>query len=211
MTLTTTSYAILGLLDIRDWTAYDLAQQAGRSLAHAWPVSESQLYAEPKRLADEGLITISHTAAGPTRRRQEYAITEAGRQALRDWLAQPPAPPRVQAEVMLRCLFATSGSKDDLVAAVEATRQDTLDSYLSSVEYVEGYLRGDNPFPERLHVNLPWVELVRDLHMTLLDWTDRTLERLEDWDDTNTGPPQDFVEAQLQALPLPGRARGLQS
>ena len=63
MKLTTTSYAILGLLDLRDWTAYDLAQQAGRSLAYAWPVSESQLYAEPKRLAEEGLLTISRAAA----------------------------------------------------------------------------------------------------------------------------------------------------
>ena len=210
MKLTTTSYAILGLLDLRDWTAYDLAQQAGRSLAYAWPVSESQLYAEPKRLAEEGLLTISRAAAGPTRSRQVYAITPPGRQALRDWLGEKPAPPRIQAEVMLRCLFATSANKAALASAIESTRQDVLDSYLGSIGFVEAYLDGDNPFPERLHANLPWMALVRDLHMTMLDWADRTLEQIDGWTDTINGPPRAVVEAQLQELPLPGHARGLQ-
>jgi DNA-binding PadR family transcriptional regulator len=211
MKLTTTSYAILGLLDLRDWNAYELAQQAGRSLAHAWPVSESQLYAEPKRLAEEGLITIDLAAAGPSRRRQTYAITPAGRRELRGWLARKPAAPRLHAEVMLRCLFATSGTKDDLINAVESTRQDVVDSYVDSVEFVEAYLRGDNPFPERLHVNLLWMTLVRDLHMTILDWTDRALEQIDAWQDTTHGPPSQVVDAELQALPLAGRARGLQA
>jgi hypothetical protein len=47
--LTTTSYAILGLLNIKPWSAYELTQQAQRSLRYAWPKSESHLYAEPKR------------------------------------------------------------------------------------------------------------------------------------------------------------------
>lgn len=210
MKLTTTSYAILGLLDLRDWNAYDLAQQAGRSLAYAWPVSESQLYAEPKRLAGEGLITIRLAAAGPTRRRQTYAITPAGRRELRDWLSRKPAAPRLHAEVMLRCLFATAGTKEDLQAAVVATRQDVADSYVGALEFVEAYLRGDNPFPERLHANLPWMALVRDLHLAIIDWADRTLEQIDAWDDAAHGPSREEVEAQLQALPLPGRARGLQ-
>ena len=48
--LTTTSYAILGLLNIKPWSGYELTQQAQRSLRYVWPKSESHLYAEPKRL-----------------------------------------------------------------------------------------------------------------------------------------------------------------
>jgi PadR family transcriptional regulator AphA len=209
MKLTTTSYAILGLLDLRDWTAYELAQQANRSLAYAWPVSESQLYAEPKRLAEAGLLTIRHEAAGPERRRQLFAITRTGRTTLHEWLRSEPAVPRVQAEVMLRCLFATSGSTADLTAAVESTRQAVLDSYLAGHEFVDEYLRGDNPFPERMHVNLPWMALVRDLQLAIIDWADRTLEQVDAWSDTEAGPGPAEVEAQLQALPVPGRIRGL--
>lgn len=209
MKLTTTSYAILGLLDLRDWSAYELAAQASRSLAFTWPVSASQLYAEPKRLADAGLITVHHAAAGPERRRQEYAITDAGRRALRDWLSTEPLPPRLHVEVMLRCLFATSGDLDDLRAAVSATRAAAARTYEAGFGLVDEYLHGDNPFPERLHTNLLWMRLARDLQLTLVDWADRTLEVLDTWSDVAVGPDEATTRAELEALPEPGRRRGI--
>ncbi len=48
--MTTTSYAILGLLAIRPWTTYELTQQMQRSLSRFWPRAESKLYEEPKKL-----------------------------------------------------------------------------------------------------------------------------------------------------------------
>lgn len=55
--LTTTSFAILGLLAIQPWSTYELAQLMRRSLQFVWPRAESNLYAEPKRLVDAGLAT----------------------------------------------------------------------------------------------------------------------------------------------------------
>ena len=49
---TTSTYAVLGLLAIRPWSAYELAQQATRSLRYAHPRSESHVYEEAKRLRD---------------------------------------------------------------------------------------------------------------------------------------------------------------
>ena len=53
--LTTTSYAILGLLAIRPWSTYELARQMQRDLRFVWPRAESNLYAEPKKLIAHGL------------------------------------------------------------------------------------------------------------------------------------------------------------
>ena len=109
---------------------------------------------------------------------------------------------------MLRCLFATSGSAEDLRSAVNATRQSTLDAYLAGHEFVDEYLQGDNPFPERLHANLLWMALVRDLQLTIIDWADETLDLIATWEDSETGPGPDAVVELLQSLPRPGRARG---
>ncbi len=185
--LTTTSYAILGLLDIRDWTAYELAQQATRSLAFVWPVSETQLYAEPKRLERHGLITIRTAPAGPERNRQVLSITGAGRGELRNWLHTPPSAPRLQAEILLRCLLAPSGSTDDLQSALDRTRTALEESLSQGASLVEAYQRGENPFPERLHANLLWMELVRDLHLLLLGWVDMAGHRVDQWTDTASG------------------------
>ena len=41
--LTTTSYALLGLLSVKPWSTYELTQQMDRSLGRFWPRSTSKL------------------------------------------------------------------------------------------------------------------------------------------------------------------------
>jgi DNA-binding PadR family transcriptional regulator len=185
--LTTTSYAILGLLDLREWTAYDLTQQARRSLAYVWPISESQLYAEPKRLSREGFLTISSRAAGPQRTRQLLRITPKGRRALRRWLATEPAAPRIQMEVLVRALFATSGTKADLLSSLQATRRSAEEAYRYGRSILESYKAGTNPFPERLHANILWMVFVHDLLRLTMEWVDFAAGEVDRWDDTAAG------------------------
>jgi len=187
MPLTTTSYAILGLLDLRDWTAYDLTQQARRSLTFVWPMSESQLYAEPKRLQQEGLLTITDTSAGPRRTRQLLSITDSGRKALRGWLATEPSAPRVQMEVLVRVLFATAGSKEELLSALESTRVRTQEAYDHGLSLLADYQSGGNPFPERLHANVIWIVFVRDLLLLTLNWLSFARKQVEQWTDSSLG------------------------
>lgn len=200
MPLTTTSYAILGLLDLQDWTAYELTQQAHRSLDFVWPISESQLYAEPKRLAREGLITIRSRAAGPRRTRQVLQITDEGRRALREWLATEPAAPRMQMEVLVRTLFATSGTKEDLLAALAATRESVQAAYDLGGSITRAYQEGDNPFPERLHANILWMVFVRDQLVLTLRWIDFAAEEVRQWEDTTTGGDRARVAELLEAM-----------
>ena len=62
--LTTTSYAILGMLAIKPWTTYELAKQMERSLKNFWPRAASRIYEEPKRLAALGLAKATADAVG---------------------------------------------------------------------------------------------------------------------------------------------------
>lgn len=86
--LSTTSYVVLGLIALRGpSTPYDLKRAIGHSIGYFWPFPHTQLYTEPARLADEGLLTLHTEEAG--RRRKTYTITQAGRDAVRAWLQQP--------------------------------------------------------------------------------------------------------------------------
>ena len=82
--LTTSSYAVLALLDIKPWTGYELTNQAQRSLRYAWPKSVRLLYSEPKKLVELGYATTYKEETGK-RSRNVYEITDAGRQALGEW------------------------------------------------------------------------------------------------------------------------------
>jgi PadR family transcriptional regulator AphA len=84
--LSTTSYVVLGMIALRGpSTPYDLKRAVGHSVGYFWHFPHAQLYSEPDRLADLGLLALSVEDTG--RRRKTYSITGAGRDALRDWLA----------------------------------------------------------------------------------------------------------------------------
>src|SRR5260370_275846 len=116
--LTTTSYAILGLLSLRPWSAYDLSKQMKRSLDLCWPRAERAIYYEPKNLLAHGLVEAK-TESNGRRTRTVYTITPRGRRALKRWLAQPSSTrPEFESEAVGRALFAEHGSKNDLLPAL---------------------------------------------------------------------------------------------
>src|SRR6516225_11580209 len=95
--LTTTSYAVLGLLSIKPWSNYELTQQMDRSLGRIWPRAVSKLYEEPKKLVDHGYARASSEQNGQ-RARTVYAITAKGRRALASWLNEPGEGPVLEFE-----------------------------------------------------------------------------------------------------------------
>jgi DNA-binding PadR family transcriptional regulator len=82
-----TSYLVLGITALRGpSTPYDLKRFVQLSIGHFWPFPHTQLYAEPARLAEAGLLEESREEDG--RRRRHYAITDAGREQLDEWLRE---------------------------------------------------------------------------------------------------------------------------
>ncbi|WP_116043693.1 PadR family transcriptional regulator [Amycolatopsis palatopharyngis] len=90
--LTITSFVVLGLIALRGpSTSYDLKRASGHSIGYFWPFPHAQLYSEPRKLAEAGLLTVEEETNG--RRRQTFSITEEGREALAEWLNQPIRDP----------------------------------------------------------------------------------------------------------------------
>ena len=78
----TLRYAILGLLNRRDMSGYDLTKEFETTLAEFWGAKHSQIYPELKALADEGLIAYQIEISGTVLEKKVYSITERGRTAL---------------------------------------------------------------------------------------------------------------------------------
>jgi PadR family transcriptional regulator AphA len=87
MRLTAVSHIVLGLLDqAGEATPYELHQMVS-GLSDLWSVPRAQLYREPERLAQAGLLAETREQTG--RRRRRFRLTSAGRKALRQWLDHP--------------------------------------------------------------------------------------------------------------------------
>src|SRR6266542_1762296 len=176
--LSTTGFSILGLLALRPWSAYELTQQIHRSLRYLWPASERNLYAEPKRLAAAGLVRMRREAVG-RRSRTVYEITPAGREALRRHLATPPAPPQLEFEALQRLFYADQGSKQDLLAALDATSRQVEQLLHDGLQQVRGYQTDGGPFPQRLHLIMLFTRFYADFLLLVRDWVARARRRRE--------------------------------
>jgi len=186
--LTTTSYAILGLLSLRSWTTYELAEQMQRALGLFWPRAVSGLYEEPKKLVTAGLARASADDVG-RRRRTRYEITARGRRALASWVGTPGQGPVVEFEQLVKVFFAEYGSKDDLLTTIEGVRADLAERAALTASVPHDYLEGRGAFAERL----PWLVLIG----RFLDEIDQAVDRWAAWAaETVAGWPDDLTEAE---------------
>jgi PadR family transcriptional regulator AphA len=86
-----------------------------------WAAATSEWYAEPKRLAELGYLHAER-APGRTHERTHYTLTDAGRDALRAWLAEPSAFTRIQCEPVVRLLGAEYADPEAVVRSLESLR-----------------------------------------------------------------------------------------
>ncbi|WP_310773743.1 PadR family transcriptional regulator [Mycobacterium sp. Z3061] len=178
--LSTTSYAVLGLLSLRSWTGYELAQQGRRSLRFCWPKEDSVLYEEPRRLVARGLASAVREQNGG-RSRNRYEITDEGRRALREWLGEPSSPPRIELEPCLRLLFADHGDREDAIRAITVLRSWAQDHIDSLNDILGQYQAGEAPFPDRLHIAALGARFISDFFSTITTFSDLAEAEIKNW------------------------------
>ena len=186
-----TAYVILGLLSIEpnlSGSGYELHKAIEDNFGSFWGESYGQIYPTLKQLAAEGLIEPSKTTPGPGRRRQEYALTDAGRACLREWLALPfqNDPPRN--EFMLKLFFGRQAAPGVSLAHVRELqeRNRRMLATLEGIESMAHMHQSQNP-------HKPYWMLTLGLGMAMtraaLDWGEAALAELASMETDPQNPP----------------------
>jgi DNA-binding PadR family transcriptional regulator len=170
--LTPFSYAVLVLVGEGGAGPHDLVTMMRRGRVY-WAASESQWYAEPKRLERLGLLR-SRKEPGRTRPRTVYELTDSGRDALRAWAVTPATFPRVQNEPIVRVLAADIVGDDRVLEGLRALRAD-LDELDSSIDAAELVARGLPRRERYLMLNHRLARRIVAAHREWLDDAERTL------------------------------------
>jgi DNA-binding PadR family transcriptional regulator len=125
-------HAILGFLDYRPLSGYDLKKVFDNSVRHFWPADQSQIYRTLAKLAEQGCVE-QETFRGLDRPdRKEYRITPAGREALRTWLLNPLPVQDLRIAELIHVFFAGQLSDQQALALFErlaAVARATLAAY----------------------------------------------------------------------------------
>ena len=195
--LTTTSYAILGLLALQEWSTYELAQQMDRSLRNFWPRAQSKIYDEPKKLVAHGLARARKEPTG-RRPRTVYSITPKGRRALGRWLDDAGEGPVLEFEAILKVFFADQGSKDQLLANIRHIRSLADKDEALGQRFAREYLDTGGPFPERLNIIALMVRFLTEQNDAVQRWARWAEEEVAGWRDLSEPPNLEVFEEILK-------------
>jgi PadR family transcriptional regulator AphA len=173
-----TAYVLLGGLSIQsNLSGYELHKAIEENFGSFWGESYGQIYPTLKRLAAEGLIEACKPATAPKKRRQTYALTDAGRVCLREWLALPfkNDPPRN--EFLLKLFFGREAAPGVAIAHVHELNERNRRT-LATLEGIEKMARASGSHDP----NLPYWMLTLGLGLALtraaLDWGESALAEL---------------------------------
>ena len=166
--LTNVSYVTLALIGDGGATPQDLVDMNRRGGQIYYAVAASRLYAEPKRLEKLGYVT-SEKRPGKTRERSFYTLTERGREALCEWIVEPPSLPRIQNEAVPKLMSGDIlGDDERLLASLLAVRSEIE---LQEQRLAEGY-RSLESLPHRRTYLLLVLDLGERLVAAQRAWLD---------------------------------------
>ena len=193
MSSISTRYALLGLLTLAPdagASGYDLRQWAEGSIGHFWSESYGQIYPVLKQLLKDGLVTARRDASGK-RDKTLYAVTDAGRKELQDWLEKPARiqPPRN--EGLLKLFFGL-----ETTVASNATRLRVLERHHHGL--LARYEAVERQISERFatHPGLPYWLMTLDYgrrhSQMVVEWCETTLKKLQELEEKKVPTEQEI-------------------
>ncbi|MCX6066653.1 MAG: PadR family transcriptional regulator [Chloroflexi bacterium] len=112
-------YAILGFLNYRPYSGYDLKKIFDKSVRHFWPADQSQIYRTLARMNEKGWVETELIRQESRPDRKEYHITPLGRDELRQWLVTPLTPDENRSADMIQVFFAAQLSDTEILGIFE--------------------------------------------------------------------------------------------
>jgi DNA-binding PadR family transcriptional regulator len=195
---------MLGMLAIRPWTSYELAQHMDRGVGRLWPPSaRSNLFVEPKKLVALGLAEARQAPVG-NRPRTEYSITDEGRRALQEWLDTPGEATRISSEQLLQLFFAENGTRDQARSLIDAIAAQAREHAAENVAVARSYVGGRGAFPERAAILAVVGRFMTDFADMVEAWAAWAANVVDDWpDDPREATPSwaTFKEIASRAAP----------
>ncbi len=172
--LSTTEFAILGLLSGGEWSGYDLKKSAEAGIGYVWTAAKSQVYAVLPRLVAGGYATAKHVRQERFPDKQVYRITRRGEDAFGAWLEEPVDYFSSRSPFLLKVFFGEKMSRDVLVAHVRRKREAAADE-LAEYREIEKQIKND----ERSYFGYATLRWGIAQARAWIRWADGFLEELE--------------------------------
>lgn len=171
-------HAILVSLTERAGSGYELARRFDRSIGFFWAATHQQIYRVLRRMDEAGWVTHAEIAQDGRPDKKVYRVSEAGREELTRWLAEPVEPTSLRDELGVKLRGASLGDTAAVLREIERHRAE----HAARLEVYRGIQERDFPKPEKLsgrelHQYLVLRGGVR-AEQSFVDWCEEVIQAL---------------------------------
>jgi DNA-binding PadR family transcriptional regulator len=173
------SHALLGLINYRPSNGYELKDMFKKSIHFFWNATLPQIYRTLARMEAAGWVrsSMDHRDGKPSRR--IYAITDAGKEELRGWLALPPDVSSPREAMMIKVFFASEMDIDTFIRQVRQWR-DHHAAVLKKFRQDVAPMIEEKGRTKALAASAPYWRLTLDFGIrkteAAVEWCDETLK-----------------------------------
>ena len=175
-------HAILGFLNYRPLSGYDLKNIFDTSVRHFWPADQSQIYRTLNRLTKSGWAEMEKVEQESRPARKVYSITQEGRDELGEWLAAPLPFEDNRSAPMIQVFFSGQRSDQEVLEMFERVA-DTLragmamyDAIPQQIEAYQDYIQS----PREFYFWMLTLDIGKNTARANLEWLESTIERIRD-------------------------------
>lgn len=170
-------FAILGMLALlKKSSGYDLKKHMEASTEYFWKEGFSSIYPVLEDLEEQLLIVKVDTPTTNERKCNVYTLTQAGHDALKQWLLQTPEHLQLRNEQLLKLFFGNLIPVEVTIDHLETYKKE-LATKLSSFREIEHELRTMDT-SEAFYGLLTLDHGIRHI-VTALQWCDTTIQKLK--------------------------------
>jgi len=175
--------ALLGLLDHRPMTGYDLKKILDHPMGFFWVAQMSQIYRELNKMEGKGLVKSEIIPQEKRPDRKVYQLTKEGRETFLNWLNKFPnqLSQTSRSRFLMRIFFSSRIKLEELAFEIKRYKKEKEEQlrYLNKVEqWIKDYSRERKFKDDTFYWNLIVKKKYRSIAAGI-EWADECLQLIE--------------------------------
>ncbi|QYJ05705.1 PadR family transcriptional regulator [Nocardioides panacisoli] len=130
-------HAILVSLSERAAAGSELTRRFDASIGYFWTATHQQIYRVLAKMERSGWVSVQVVPQVDRPAKKEYAVTPAGREELRRWIAEPTTSDPVRSDIGVKLRGASLGDRAAVLDDVRRLREEHTKRH-SLYEYLAG-------------------------------------------------------------------------
>lgn len=176
-------HAILGFLEYRPMTGYDLKKNFDQSIVHFWSATQSHIYKALQKLNKEGFVTATLIPQEGRPNRKQYQITVTGQAELRRWLTSPLPLGQVREDWLIQIFFSYTSTNDEIASLLKARMEEMRERVTVYRTIGQAAVERNAPAQADDASRQLWqitLDYGVDYYTFQLAWLEKTLTRVQD-------------------------------